>query len=335
MRTTVSQIAREAGVSPATVDRVLNDRDGVKPRTRDIVLSAARKLGYFGAGEMEAALRPVRLDFVLPAGSNSFMRTLRHHLLEECHARGGITATLHEIEGFDADRLSRRLTDLKGRTDAVGVVALDNPQVREAINDLARSGVRVATLVSDIQNVDKVGYVGIDNRAAGRLAGLLIGRFLPPGRHKVAVFIGSPSYRGHEEREMGFRSILAGEFSDMSIAGLAEISDDRDRAYSETLRILETGGVSAIYNIGSGNQGIARALRESGRAQEILFIGHDLTDATRLMLLDRTMDAVIDQNPRVEAREIVRLMASSVRGAAEPEYLPRLQVVFRENLPLQ
>jgi LacI family transcriptional regulator len=38
MRTTVSQIAREAGVSPATVDRVLNDRDGVRGRTREIVL---------------------------------------------------------------------------------------------------------------------------------------------------------------------------------------------------------------------------------------------------------------------------------------------------------
>ena len=45
MRTTVSQIAREAGVSPATVDRVLNDRDGVRPRTREIVLQVARKLG--------------------------------------------------------------------------------------------------------------------------------------------------------------------------------------------------------------------------------------------------------------------------------------------------
>ena len=67
--------------------------------------------------------------------------------------------------------------------------------------------------------------------------------------------------------------------------------------------------------------------------RRVVFIGHDLTDATRLMLLDRTMDAVIDQNPRVEAREILRLLTSSVRGAREPEYLPRLQVVFKENIP--
>ncbi|MCA0872772.1 LacI family DNA-binding transcriptional regulator [Seohaeicola saemankumensis] len=333
MRTTVSQIAREAGVSSATVDRVLNDRDGVRPRTRDIVLQVARKLGYFGPVDAEPLSAPVRLDFVLPAGSNSFMRTLKANLMQESSTRDDVTATLHEIEGFDPERLSAKLFDLRQRTDAVGLVALDHPQVREAINALAASGVRIGTLVSDIPTVNKVGYVGVDNRAAGRLAGLLLGRFLPPGQHRIAVFVGSLAYRGHEEREMGVRAILSEDFPEIRIVGTAEVSDDRDRAYVETMRFLERGDITGIYNIGSGNQGIARALREARMEREVVFVGHDLTDATRLMLLDRTMDAVIDQNPRVEAREIVRLLASSVRGTVEPEYLPRLQVVFRENIP--
>lgn len=333
MRTTVSQIASEAGVSAATVDRVLNDRAGVRPRTREIVMRVAHDLGYFGPPAGDSPSRNVRIDFVLPAGSNSFMWTLKKNLIEESLARPDVTANIHEIEGFDPNRLSARLADLRGRSDAVGLVALDHPQVREAINDLTKSGVRVATLVSDIPTVDKVGYVGVDNRAAGRLAGLLLGRFLPPGQHQVAVFIGSLAYRGHEEREMGLRAILSEDFPEIRIVGTAEVSDDRDRANAETMRLLERGDIGGIYNIGSGNQGIARALREARKEREIVFIGHDLTDATRLMLLDRTMDAVIDQNPRVEAREIVRLLSSSVRGTVEPEYLPRLQVIFKENIP--
>jgi LacI family transcriptional regulator, galactose operon repressor len=334
MRTTNSQIAREAGVSPATVDRVLNDREGVRERTREIVLQVAQKLGYFGPTEGEENAKDIRLDFVLPAGTNSFIRALRRHLLEESQARDGVCANIHEIEGFDPQRLSSKLEELRGKTDAVGLVALDHPQVREAINELARSGVRVATLLTDIPTVQKVGYVGVDNRAAGRLAGLLLGRFLPLGRNKIAVFIGSPAYRGHEEREMGIRSILAEEFPEMQIIETSEVSDDRDLAYTETMRLLEQDDITGIYNIGSGNQGIARALREKHVAQKIVFVGHDLTGATRLMLLDRTMDAVIEQNPRVEAREIVRLLTSSVLGSTEPEYLPRLQVVFKENLPI-
>jgi LacI family transcriptional regulator len=191
--------------------------------------------------------------------------------------------------------------------------------------------------------------VGIDNRAAGRLAALLLGRFLPQhAERKVAVFVGSLAYRGHEEREMGFRSLLSEEFPHLRIAHILEIGDDRDRAFAVTQDLLRKDPPHAIYNIGAGNQGIARALKEARPAEaqpiearsskaasapRIVFVGHDLTEATRRLLLDRTMDAVIDQNPRVEAREIVKLLVAAVKGAPEPSYLPRLQVIFRENIP--
>lgn len=333
MRSTVSHIAKEAGVSPATVDRVLNGRDGVRARTRDIVMEVAKQLGYFGPVASKD-ISEIRIEFVLPAGNNTFMLMLRKYLFEEATAYGGINASLHLIEAFDPENLSHKLRELEGKTDAVALVALDHPIVREAINHLASTGIRVATLVSDISSVNKIGYVGIDNRAGGRLAGLLMGRFLGDDQeHDTAIFIGSSAYRGHEEREMGFRSILAQDFPLLRIVEIIPVSEDRDRAYEAAKRLLESKSVRGIYNIGSGNQGIGRALRETKHGREIVFIGHDLTDATRMMLLDRTIDAVIDQNPRVEAREAIKLLVSAVRGSKEPEYLPRLQVIFRENIP--
>ncbi len=332
MRATISEVARAAGVSTATVDRVLNERAGVRARTRDRVLEAAARLGYFGLGP-EAEVRP-RMDFILPAGPNSFMQSLSAHIFDAATRRGNIDVRMHEVEARNPARLSERLRELRGRTDAVGLVALDHPQIREDLDILARSGVRIGTLVSDLPSVMKVGYVGIDNRAAGRLAGMLMGRFLPgDGPREVVVCIGSHAYRGHEEREMGFRAILSEDFPEIRIGSFIEIGDDRDRAHAQVGRILADRPIGGIYNIGSGNQGIARALRDAGMARRTIFIGHDLTDATQMMLLERTMDAVIDQNPRVEAREIVRLLTSAIRGSDEPEYLPRLQVVFRENIP--
>jgi len=333
MRPTISLIAREAGMSTATVDRVLNDRDGVRGKTRDRVLAIANRLGYFvQAGD--AASQDVRVDFVLPAGTNSFMTALGQHLLEEAGARADVRARLHLIEGFDANKLAHKLYELRDQTQAVGLVGLDHPQVRDAIMALRDSGVHVSTLVSDIPISARLGYVGIDNRAAGRLAALLLGRFLPQqGEQKVAVFVGSLAYRGHEEREMGFRSLLSEEFPHLRIARILEIGDDRDRAYAVTQDLLRQEPPHAIYNIGAGNQGIARALQEARVAPRVVFVGHDLTEATRRLLLDRTMDAVIDQNPRVEAREIVKLLVAAVKGAPEPSYLPRLQVIFRENIP--
>ena len=69
-------------------------------------------------------------------------------------------------------------------------------------------------------------------------------------------------------------------------------------------------------------------------ARKIVFIGHELTDHTRRFLLSGVMDAVIDQNPRVEAREAIDQLARIVRGEALKPFIPiRIQAVFKENIP--
>lgn len=338
MRVTLSDIAREAGVSPATVDRALNGRGGVRRRTREVVVEVARRMGYIASEETPVLAESggrLRLDFVLPEGTNPFMRTLRDEIARQGAARPDLEVRVTEIEGFNPDRLAATLAGLGAPTRGVGVVALDHPTVREAIRSLDARGVRVVTLVSDILHVPREAYVGIDNRQAGRLAGFLLGRFLAgrPGG-KVAMFAGSRSYRGHEEREAGFRDVLAEAFPGLEIVALREMHDDRVRAHAEALGLLAGHpDLVGIYNIGAGTEGIARALKERGLAGRIVFVGHDATAANRALLLDGTMDAAIDQNPLVEAREALNILARSIRGEAGEPHLPRLQVVFRENIP--
>jgi LacI family transcriptional regulator len=338
VRSTVIEIAREAGVSSATVDRVLNNRAGVRNRTREIVLETARRLGYL-ADTSEAAEAgsgaAVRLDFILPFGTNTFVKNLQRELESQGAARPGLEVSVATIEGFNPDSLARALQELDGKTKGVGVIALDHPTVREAIRGLSASGVKVVTLASDILHVPRIAYIGIDNRAAGRLAGYLLARFLgTTERKKVALFAGSLSYRGHEEREMGFRHILAEEFANLEIVELREMNDDRERAFAEATNLLERhADLAGIYNIGAGNQGIARALKNKGRAGKVVFVGHELTEHNKAFLLDGTFDAVIDQNPRVEAREALNILIHSIRGLPYEQHQPRLQVIFRENIP--
>ncbi|MGO4833082.1 LacI family DNA-binding transcriptional regulator, partial [Rhizobiaceae sp. 2RAB30] len=207
MRSTLIDIAREAGVSAATVDRVLNNRAGVRGRTREIVIETAQRLGYISDGSSPAQQTSgalVRLDFVLPMGTNTFIKMLHQQLETQGAARPDLDIRIVTIEGFNPDTLARTLHELRGQTQGVGVIALDHPTVREAIRALSASGVKVVTLASDILHVPRIAYVGIDNRQAGRLAGYVLGRFLgTAASKKVALFAGSLSYRGHEEREMG------------------------------------------------------------------------------------------------------------------------------------
>jgi len=51
--------------------------------------------------------------------------------------------------------------------------------------------------------------------------------------------------------------------------------------------------------------------------------------------LDGTLDAIIDQNALVEAREALATLVSAIRGDLHVPMPPRLQVIFRENLPYE
>src|SRR5260370_34518659 len=77
-RRTLEDVARAAGVSPATADRALNGRPGVREQTRRRIVDAARRLGYRPdrAAAALARLRHWPFCFVLPVGDNVFMSQL-------------------------------------------------------------------------------------------------------------------------------------------------------------------------------------------------------------------------------------------------------------------
>ena len=189
-----------------------------------------------------------------------FVQTLQQQLQAQGAARGGVDIHIASIEGFNPDTLARALAELEGRADGVGIIALDHPTVREAVRRLSNAGVKVVTLASDILHVPRIAYVGIDNRAAGRLAGYVLGRFLGASEaRKVALFAGSLSYRGHEEREMGFRNIVKEEFPNLEVVALREMQDDEETAFAEASQLLQRHeDLEGIYNIGAGNEGIAQ-----------------------------------------------------------------------------
>lgn len=331
-RPKMDDIARLAGVSKATVDRVLNNRPGVQEHTRTHVLSIAANLAGGAAATSASA---VRLDFVLPGGRNEFMADLVRQIERRAELRGDVDIAIHQLVGLNPEQIAEKLGSLRADCQGVGLIGLDSPSVREAVRKLISTGIPVLTLVSDISHVGRMNYVGIDNRAAGRLAGYLIGRFLPGASGKVALIAGALAYRGHEEREMGFRHVLLESFPQLDVVAAREVQEDPDRAYDEVRALLEEhDDLLAIYCIGAGQEGVARALTEKGRDKSVIFIGHDLTDNTRQYLLSGVMDAAIDQNAQVTAREAIDRLVRAIRNEANisPATI-RIQSVFRENIP--
>jgi LacI family transcriptional regulator len=218
----------------------------------------------------------------------------------------------------------------------VAVVALDHPSVRAAINDLVDGGTRVVTLVSDVPSSRRHHYVGIDNIAAGRTAGALVGRLVGPRPGKVAIVAGSQGLRDHAERIFGFNQVMTLDFSQLDVLPIIEAQDNDERSEQLLMRLLgDHPDVVGLYNVGAGTQGVAKSLIDSGRGRQVVFVGHDVTVLTRKLLLQGVMDAAISQNPGHEARAAVRVLLALARGEpilSEQEKI-RIDIVMRDNLP--
>ena len=339
-RSRLRDVALAAGVSTATADRALHGRSGVRDATMQRVLKAAATLDYLPQAELYRAMRPppMELVFLLPAGSNRYLRMLGDHLgyAQESLAPFNVRCRRHVFDSFDPRHVADALLRHGRQAQGLAFMALEHPLVREAVNTLVERGVHVVTLISDLSHSRRAAYVGLDNRAAGRTAGDLIGRLLGPRRGKVAMIAGSLSYRGHEEREMGFLHVMQERYPELQVIGLREGRDDADNNHRQARSLLEAHpDLVGLYNIGGASDGVARALKEAGREQQLVFIGHGLTPDTRALLVDGTMDVVITQHPQQTVTNCARIFSNlrdgrDVMSGVEPV---RISVVMRENLP--
>ena len=332
---TLSDVAKRAGVSLATVDRVINKRPNVKPRTVERVRQAMADLNYrpdpLAAGL--ARRKRFRLLFLLPTGTNAFMIDLASQIegMEAWLAASRASVETVHADVFDPGALTAAIDSLDRSADGAAIVALDHPEVRAALDRLAGDGMPLVTLVSDAPASRRERFVGVDNAAAGAL----IGRFAAGRKGTAGLLVGSLSLRDHMDRCFGFSQVVMRDYPNLTILPIVDTRDDRERAEVAVRDLCSTRhDLVALYNAGAGNQGVARALAQLGDRRPI-FVGHELTESSRDALREGTFDALLAQNPGHEVRSAGRILLAKAMGTsviAEQERI-RIDIFIRENCP--
>ena len=338
-RPTIHDVAREAQVSLATVDRVLNARGGVAAKSIDKVQRAVEKTGYvrdqFAANLSRG--RGYRFVFLLPAGQSSFVRSLIAAIGDEAQRvrKDRINVDVRSSKTFDS---AAQVTALRRidpeQTDCAAVMVSDVPEVCSELARLRGAGVRILSLVSDVAAPGRDIYVGPDNEVAGRMAGSFMGRFMRNPIGSVLVIAGSLAARDHAQRLFGFRQVIASEFPGLNVLPVTEGFDDARRVAAIAQQAMADAPLMGVYAIGAGNAGLLSAMKNTNSAFRPVTILHELTDAARKGLRSDLFDLVIDQDPGravTRAMSIMRDLADGATADAGRGDIP-LNIFIKENV---
>lgn len=340
-RPTVADLARSAGVSVATVDRVLNARHPVREETARRVYDAANELGFHAAGlirrRMTEELPQVRLGFLLQKPRQAFYQAFEREIGAAVATAPGVraSASIDFLQSMAPAHIVERLEAMAARVQAVAMVAPDHPLVSTAVEALRAQGVAVFALLSDFAAGVREGYVGVNNRKVGRTAAWMVAQAAErPG--KVAVFVGSHRFDGHDQREMGFRAFFRENAPEFEVLETLVNLDTRQVTHEATLSLVRRHpDLVGLFVAGGGMEGAIGALRELGLARRLAVVVPEITADSRTALGEGLITMAVATPLAPLCRELITLMVHRIlNGPAEAPgqtFLP-FDVFLPENI---
>jgi LacI family transcriptional regulator len=333
----IREVARQAGVSEATVDRVLNGRGGVRRSTVDEVHRAIADLDQQRL-QIRLTGRTFYLDLVVDAPAR-FSSAVRAALESQLPLVRPVTfrARFHLAEAPPVEELVGTLDKIARRgTHGVVLKAPDHPLVVAAVDRLTEAGVPVVTLVTDLPTSSRVAYMGLDNRAAGATAAYLVDQWVPDDS-AVLVTRGTGSFRGEDDREMGFRSTMRALSPRRRQVDLADATGDEEVMRGLIREALAADeGIAAVYSLYAtgGNAATVKAFADAGRARRA-FIAHDLDDENVALLRAGELSAVLHHDLALDLRRschVVMQAHHALSGSPRSRH-STVQVVTPYNIP--
>ncbi len=345
-RIRIVDIARLAGVSAGTVDRVLHNRGEVSRATREKILGIIEEMDYQPdiLASTLAARKTIRFAALLPRGTDDspFWR----------YPLSGIEEGLREIAhfGVEADSyffdhasreefLSIGRHMLSGNYHGMIMAPVFTEEAAVLLEECAQAGVQVVLVNADICRGSCVSFVGQDSGQSGVVAARLMHFGLGnESRLMVVNFTREKGNRDHIlKREEGFRkyygNVLPGVSDKLLHLNIPETGGSDTESILERAIFSSPGGIKGIFVTNSRVFRVARFIEKMG-AEDIVLIGYDLLDENKEFLRKGTIDFLISQKPREQGyRSIMTLYRHLVlrQDVERSQYLP-VDIITRENL---
>ncbi|GIF70527.1 LacI family DNA-binding transcriptional regulator [Asanoa siamensis] len=332
MRARLSDIALRAGVSEATVSRVLNDRPGVSPDTREAVLAALDALGLERPGRLRRRSAGL-VGLVVPELGNPIFPEFAQ-TIESALAQRGYTPVLctQTPGGVTEDEYVEILLDRQ----VSGIVFVSGLHA-DATGDHERYRRLVArelpiVLVNGYVEGLPAPFVSPDEQAAAELA---VSYLTTLGHRRIGLINGPDRFLPVRRKIAGYRAAMrtvlgvdAGELDGLISLSLFGVEGGE----AATHRLLDAGVTGIVCGSDMMALGAIRSVRRRGLRvpADVSVVGYD---GSPLMAFTDPPLTTLRQPVEAMAVAAVRALVDEIEGHAAPhsEYLFRPELVVRSS----
>jgi len=340
MRPTTKDLAKAAGVSLATVDRVLNDRPGVTEKTVTKVYETIEKIGF--VRNIQAANlargKHYQFRFLLPTTGGKFLTELLTQIENAAlsYTSEMIETNVQQITANDPHLVANHLASLSSMdVDGIAIMVPESPQVRDAITRLSERGISVVQFLTGQPKASDIDFVGIDSHAAGATAGRLVGGFSQSKDGSIIVISDTMQARDSIERRLGFDETIGRLYPKLRILPSLETYGNEKRAHRIICDSVENNpDIVGAYVLSAEAQAPIEALENCVDASHVTIVAHERTSFSASALRKGVIDAIIAQNTGHAIRSAIRIMRArnEQRQPLTSQETIRIEILLPENL---
>lgn len=340
---TCKDVAERAGVSRATVDRVLNNRGRVSEETIARVRQIAEEMGYqpnlFGQG-LAVSKKQLKIGFgYLDDESVPFYQIV--YRSAKAYAEELVQYGV-KVEFFPMPRWS--WPNLEGIRKIFGDIEMDGWVMDGLCTEIflhsrhieGKPYVPVVAYNFDAVLEQRLAYVGCSYEKAGRLA-CGLAALISDGKARIGIVSsGSGEMSSARERIHGFEKELREHYEGMEIIfrQFIDCQISREAFLQSVGDQLEK--IDVLYLVNPGNYDICDYVCETMGERKPRIITNDLvSERQKEMIRSGRIAATIDQEPEVQGRKSLEILFEYLAFGKRPEkekFYTELSILIRQNI---
>ncbi|WP_242203955.1 substrate-binding domain-containing protein [Aestuariivivens insulae] len=341
---TINDIAKEAGVSAGTVDRVLHKRDGVSKKTAEKVNAIIKKYN-FKTNKIASSLalnKKLKIATLLPQydEENTFWKAplMGTQNAQENVEKFGVTVENFSFDQFDAASYINTFgTLIASEPDGVVIAPIFKKETTQITKILEKKNIPYLFINVDLEGFNNISFIGQNAFKGGLLAGKLMHLCLKDNCSVLIIHtrLNADNHYAISERIHGFNDYFINKNISIS-STIANIIDLRntERLKQKLKKILkDTPSINGIYVPSSRISTFAYCLSAIS-SKKLALIGFDGTDQNIKCLEEDKVSFLISQKPFDQGYKSIILMSDYLieKKAPEQKIFSPIEILTKENV---